>query len=134
MNSPAIPSENAQVALTAKQQLDFRNEIKAESKTPRSQCLKIIASLVGDAGIQAFLKTSQPDLGDRTGGQMLQDSPSELLQLLNAREAQNDFDDELIDELTVVDPYAGDPPNRRSDKELGRLLDLLDSLDERGNG
>jgi hypothetical protein len=34
----------------------------------------------------------------------------------------------------MSDPYAGDPPNRRSDKELGRLLDLLDSLDERGNG
>jgi hypothetical protein len=44
-----------------------------------------------------------------------------------------DLDAELDDHLQV-DPYAGDPPGRRSDKELGRLLDLLDSLGERGNG
>jgi hypothetical protein len=41
--------------------------------------------------------------------------------------------DELVDELTVVDPYGGDPPNRRSDKEISRVLRLLDELDtERG--
>ena len=51
--------------------------------------------------------------------------------------AQQDFVDPVdaeLDDHLQVDPYAGDPPSRRSDKELGRLLDLLDSLGERGNG
>jgi hypothetical protein len=39
-----------------------------------------------------------------------------------------------IDELIQLDPYAGDPPSKRSDKETDRLLSILDSLDERGNG
>jgi len=51
--------------------------------------------------------------------------------------AQQDFVDPIdreLDEAIQIDPYSGDPPSRRSDKELGRLLDLLDSLGERGNG
>ena len=43
-----------------------------------------------------------------------------------------DFDE--IDELMQLDPYAGDPPSKRSDRETDRLLSILDSLDERGNG
>ena len=31
-------------------------------------------------------------------------------------------DDELIDDLTVVDPYEVHAPSRRSDKDLDRLL------------
>ena len=97
MNSPAEP------ALLTGFKAEFKTEFKIESKTPRSQCLKIIASLVGDAGVQAFMKTSQPDLGDRTGGQMLQDSPSELLRLLRNLEAQNaDFDD-FIEDLRAAE-------------------------------
>jgi len=42
--------------------------------------------------------------------------------------------DEDFDDLLEVDPYAGDPPSKRSDKELARVLSVLDSLDERGNG
>ena len=76
---------------------------KAESKTPRSECIKAIERLAGPAGFQAFLKTSQPDLGDRTGGQMLQDSPSELLRLLRNLDAQNaDFDD-FIEDLRAAE-------------------------------
>lgn len=41
--------------------------------------------------------------------------------------------DDLDDDLINVDPYSGDPPNRRSDKELGRVLSILDELEaERG--
>ena len=37
------------------------------------------------------------------------------------------------DDLLEVDPYSGDCPSRRSDKELARVLLILDSLDdERG--
>ena len=43
-----------------------------------------------------------------------------------------DLDD--LDELMQLDPYAGDPPSKRSEKETDRLLSILDSLDERGNG
>jgi hypothetical protein len=45
---------------------------------------------------------------------------------------QADLDE--IDELMQLDPYAGDPPSKRSDKETDRLLSILDALDERGNG
>ena len=42
--------------------------------------------------------------------------------------------DDDIDELMQLDPSAGDPPSKRSDKETDRLLSILDALDERGNG
>lgn len=42
--------------------------------------------------------------------------------------------DRELDEMIEVDPFNGDPPNKRSDKELDRLLSILDSIDERGNG
>ena len=44
---------------------------------------------------------------------------------------RDDIDREL-DEMIEVDPFNGDPPNKRSDKELSRLLSILDSIDERG--
>jgi hypothetical protein len=39
--------------------------------------------------------------------------------------------DELLDEHIVIDPFNGDPPSRRKDKETNRLLAILDGL-ERG--
>jgi len=36
--------------------------------------------------------------------------------------------DAELDELTVIDPYVSGTNNRRSDKELARVLALLDSL------
>ncbi len=94
MSTPAEP---------ARLTFESKNGIKEKSKTPRNECIKAIERLAGPAGVQAFLKTSQPDLGDRTGGQMLQDSPSELLQLLRSFEAQNaDFDD-FIEDLRAAE-------------------------------
>jgi hypothetical protein len=43
------------------------------------------------------------------------------------REIDEDFDD-----LVVVDPYEVHAPSRRSDKDLGEFLSLIDSL-ETGN-
>lgn len=37
-----------------------------------------------------------------------------------------------IDDMIVIDPYEQHAPSRRSDKELGEFLSLLDSL-ETGN-
>ncbi len=42
--------------------------------------------------------------------------------------------DEIDDLDALLDPYAGDPPSKRSDKETDRLLSILDTLDGRGNG
>lgn len=37
------------------------------------------------------------------------------------------------DDLLEVDPYSGEPPSKRKDSELARVLLILDSLDdERG--
>lgn len=41
--------------------------------------------------------------------------------------------DLIDDDLIEVDPYNGDPPSKRKDAELDRVLALLDSLG-RGNG
>ncbi len=38
-----------------------------------------------------------------------------------------------FDELIEVDPYNREPSSRRSDKEIARVLDLLDNL-PRGKG
>jgi hypothetical protein len=43
----------------------------------------------------------------------------------------DDIDAEL-DDMIQVDPYNGDPPSRRKDREISRVLGLLDSL-ERGS-
>ena len=42
--------------------------------------------------------------------------------------------DELVDEHIQIDPYEGDPPSKRSDREINRVLSILDELEERGNG
>jgi hypothetical protein len=36
--------------------------------------------------------------------------------------------DEDIDDLIEIDPYVSGTSNRRSDKELGKILDLIDNL------
>ena len=41
--------------------------------------------------------------------------------------------DEDYDDLVQVDQYSGDPPSKRKDSELARVLLILDSLDERGS-
>jgi hypothetical protein len=43
----------------------------------------------------------------------------------------DELDDEL-DEHIVCDPYSGDPPSRRKDSEVSRMLSILDNL-ERGD-
>jgi len=42
------------------------------------------------------------------------------------------LDDDDIDELLVTDPFNGDPPSKRKDSELARVLSILDSLEQRG--
>jgi hypothetical protein len=41
--------------------------------------------------------------------------------------ALDEIDDDL-DDMAVADPYELHAPRRRSDKDLARMLDLLDSL------
>lgn len=45
---------------------------------------------------------------------------------------RDEIDRGIADDMIAVDPYNGDPPSRRKDKELFRLLSILDSIDERG--
>lgn len=39
--------------------------------------------------------------------------------------------DRELDDMIVVDPYEVHAPSRRSDKELGRVLSILDELEGR---
>jgi len=43
-------------------------------------------------------------------------------------------DDIDFDDVIQIDPYAGDPPSKRSDKEISRLLDVLDSIENDSSG
>jgi hypothetical protein len=51
---------------------------------------------------------------------------------LTDRSAAWDEIDDHLDEMIQVDPYNGNPPSRRKDREISRVLGLLDSL-ERGS-
>lgn len=56
------------------------------------------------------------------------------IKLAQSQAAVADPIDDDHDDLLQVDPYSGDCPSRRSDKELARVLLILDSLDdERGS-
>lgn len=95
----------------------------------RSDCLRIIMRLVGEGGVPSFLKSQQPALGDRTGAQLLQDDPMELLRRLKWLDAQNDgFDEEL-----VGDPDIEHYGRQRRKSQADRVLDILDEL-ETGRG
>lgn len=50
-------------------------------------------------------------------------------EMLGGLVTQHDFDDIDLE----VDPYNGDPPSKRKDSELARVLSILDSLEERGS-
>ncbi len=52
---------------------------------------------------------------------------------LTDRNAAWDEIEAELDDMIQVDPYNGDPPSRRKDREVSRVLGLLDSL-ERGEG
>ncbi len=51
---------------------------------------------------------------------------------LTDRSAALDEIDAELDDMLQVDPFNGDPPSRRKDREISRVLSLLDSLEERG--
>ena len=98
-------------------------------QSDRAECLAIITRLEGPEGVAAFLRTPQDDL-DMTGGELLQSDPAALLRRLKLLEVEKSLaaiDDEL-DEMIQIDPFSGDPPSRRKDKEVSRLLNLLDNL------
>jgi hypothetical protein len=99
---------------------------RTSEKTDRSECLRIITRLVGDAGAQSFLQCRQPTLGDRTGGELLQNDPDELQRRLRRLEAEaQSFDD---DEL-VTDPLVERYARPRKKAQGDRVLELLNELD-----
>lgn len=55
-----------------------------------------------------------------------------LLRCISVDDRGVDEIDRAIDDQIIVDPYEVHAPSRRSDKELGEFLGLLDSL-ETGN-
>lgn len=91
----------------------------------RSDCLRIIMRLVGDGGVESFLKCQQPALGDRTGAELLQDDPVDLLRLLKWLENQNDD----FDEEQVGDPDIEHHGRQRRQSQANRVLEILDELE-----
>lgn len=55
-------------------------------------------------------------------------------QCLTIDDQGRDAIDREIDDFIEIDPFNGDPPSRRKDKELAAMLDLLDSLQVPASG
>ncbi len=103
--------------------------IRAHLASTRSDCLRIIIRLVGEGGVSSFLSSQQPALGDRTGAQLLQDDPMELLRRMKWLDARNDdFDDEL-----VGDPDIEDFGRQRRKSQADRVLEILDEIGRHGH-
>ena len=51
----------------------------ADIGTTRARCIRKIVCLVGHGGLQSFLRNRQPALDDRSGAELLQNHPQELL-------------------------------------------------------
>jgi hypothetical protein len=95
----------------------------------RCDCIHIIRRLVGEGGVQPFLTSQQPALGDRTGAQLLQNDPEELLRCLKWLDAGDDgFDDEL-----VGDPGIEDFGRQRGKSQADRVFEILDELGRHGH-
>ena len=103
-------------------------------QSARAEALRHLETKLGAEGVQWFLQTRQPDLDDRTGAELLQTDPAALLARLKRLEIEKSLEviDDELDEHITIDPYDGDPPSKRKDKESARLLAILDNL-ERGN-
>lgn len=114
-----------QTALNASRPLPASEGEERQLETIRSKCVSKIIAHVGEGGLQAFLRERQPALEDRTGGELLQRDPHELLRRL----------DELdrIDDEPEFDPLLADrPPVRRKKGEADRVLAILDELNRKG--
>jgi hypothetical protein len=94
----------------------------------RSDCIRMMIRLVGEGGLQSFLKSQQPALGDRTGAELLQHDPMDLLRRLKWLDAKaDDFDAEL-----VGDPDIEHFGRRRGELQANRVLAILDELETGG--
>lgn len=95
----------------------------------RSDCIRMMIRLVGEGGMQSFLKSQQPALGDRTGAELLQHDPMDLLRRLKWLDAKtDDFDAEL-----VGDPDIEHFGRRRRESQANRVLAILDDLERSGH-
>jgi hypothetical protein len=99
-------------------------EHDSELNGPRAECIRILERIVGEAGVQHWLKGRQPALDDMTGAQLLTVDPERLLKRLRFLDPHGDDD--------LADPAIDHPPARRKDDELSRVLAILDDLDAKG--
>lgn len=105
-----------------------QDELRKNSGTARDECLRSVVRLVGEGGVPAFLQTRQPALGDRSGAELLQNDPGELLRHLQALESLCEaFDDELV-WGPAVERFA----KQRKKSQGSRVLDIVDQLDRSG--
>lgn len=71
--------------------------------------------------------------GEKSHGETVQEHDHFIRSIATDERGIDEIDRE-IDDRIVVDPFGGDPPSKRSDKEISRVLSILDELEERGNG
>ena len=94
--------------------------------TDRAKCIKAITASIGEGGFREFLRQPQPAFEDRTGAEILERDPEELLRRLHELD-RSDLDD-LDDVPTVFEDVSGVRHMRKS-SEVNRLFTILDELE-----
>ncbi len=66
-----------------------RRDYRHDDERTRARCLRLLIAHMGEGGMRMFLRQPQPDLGERTGAELLGTDPDDLLRRLGAIEAKN---------------------------------------------
>jgi hypothetical protein len=77
---------DAETNLNLRSEKDTHGTLAALDDLARQRAEKLLVAHLGQGGFQAFLQAPQPSLGDRTGRDLLSNSPALLLARLEALE------------------------------------------------
>ena len=66
------------------EQATYGEDGGGNSGRTRARCESLLIASQGEGGMRVFLRQSQPDLGNRTGAELLETDPDDLLRRLEA--------------------------------------------------
>jgi hypothetical protein len=83
---PAGTERGELISRIRKEIITPRQGRNAEIRRDRRRCERLLRAHLGEGGFQEFLRNRQPDLGERTGRELLDGHPVELLARLEMME------------------------------------------------
>jgi hypothetical protein len=99
--------------------------MSAYTDTERARALQELSDSINESISRNFRPLTEEEKNGRVNV-AVNDKAEWQHSLLN----QEDIDE--IDDLLEVDPYVPNPPSRRSDRELSRVLAILDNINSGG--